>query len=75
LPVYQSPGLDRFYAFCCWFYRFQTDFIVCGIAPFKDMLLLLAYMVDDIDEIAHIGASEGSESKVCDRMLIFSIGF
>lgn len=31
------------------------------------MLLLLAYMVDDIDEIAHIGASEGSESKVRDK--------
>ncbi|CAH1766839.1 14882_t:CDS:10 [Entrophospora sp. SA101] len=27
---------------------FQTDFIVCGIAPFKDMIVLLAYITDDI---------------------------
>ena len=47
-----------------YLYRFQTDFIVCGIAPFKDMLLLLAYVVDDIDEIANITGSERSERKV-----------
>ncbi|CAG8500991.1 4625_t:CDS:10 [Ambispora gerdemannii] len=27
---------------------FRTDFIVCGIAPFKDMMLLMAYITDDI---------------------------
>ncbi|CAG8660098.1 10427_t:CDS:10, partial [Acaulospora colombiana] len=26
----------------------QTDFIVCGIAPFNDMTLLLAYLTDEI---------------------------
>lgn len=30
---------------------FQTDYIVCGIAPFNDTLLLLAYIIDD-DETA-----------------------
>lgn len=47
--------------------RFQTDFIVCGIAPFKDMLLLMAYVVDDIDEIAHVTSSERNERKVLFR--------
>jgi hypothetical protein len=48
----------------CHCYRFQTDFIVCGIAPFKDMLLLMAYVVDDIDEIAHVTSSDKNERKV-----------
>lgn len=46
---------------------FQTDFIVCGIAPFKDMLLLMAYVVDDIDEIAHVTSSERNERKLAKR--------
>ncbi|KAG0246211.1 hypothetical protein B0O80DRAFT_409983 [Mortierella sp. GBAus27b] len=46
---------------------FQTDFIVCGIAPFNDMLLLLAYMVDNIEEIAHISGSEKNERKLAKR--------
>ncbi|KAG0255570.1 Vacuolar protein sorting-associated protein 41 [Mortierella polycephala] len=46
---------------------FQTDFIVCGIAPFKDMLLLMAYVVDDIDEIAHMTDAERSERKLAKR--------
>ncbi|KAG0200623.1 Vacuolar protein sorting-associated protein 41 [Mortierella sp. GBA30] len=46
---------------------FQTDFIVCGIAPFKDMLLLMAYVVDDIDEIAHITDADRSERKLAKR--------
>ncbi|KAI8596985.1 hypothetical protein EDD21DRAFT_230782 [Dissophora ornata] len=46
---------------------FQTDFIVCGIAPFKDMLLLMAYAVDDIDEIAHISGSEMNARKLSKR--------
>ncbi|KAG0031903.1 Vacuolar protein sorting-associated protein 41 [Podila clonocystis] len=46
---------------------FQTDFIVCGIAPFKEMLLLMAYNVDNIDEIAHISGSETNERKMAKR--------
>ncbi|KAF9282310.1 Vacuolar protein sorting-associated protein 41 [Mortierella alpina] len=46
---------------------FQTDFIVCGIAPFKDMLLLMAYVVDDIDEIAHITDAEMNQPKLAKR--------
>ncbi|KAF9428093.1 Vacuolar protein sorting-associated protein 41 [Podila epigama] len=46
---------------------FQTDFIVCGIAPFKEMLLLMAYNVDDIEEIAHISGSERNERKMAKR--------
>ncbi|KAF9186758.1 Vacuolar protein sorting-associated protein 41 [Haplosporangium sp. Z 767] len=46
---------------------FQTDFIVCGIAPFKDMLLLMAYVVDDIDEIAHMTDAERNERKLAKR--------
>lgn len=29
------------------------------------MLLLMAYIVDDIDEIAHISGAERNERKVC----------
>ncbi|KAF9386684.1 Vacuolar protein sorting-associated protein 41, partial [Podila verticillata] len=46
---------------------FQTDFIVCGIAPFGKMLLLMAYNVDNIDEIAHISGSETTERKMAKR--------
>lgn len=28
--------------------RFLTEFIVCGIAPFNDMILVLAYLTDEI---------------------------
>lgn len=28
--------------------RFRTEFIVCGIAPFNDMILVLAYLTDEI---------------------------
>ncbi|KAG9300436.1 hypothetical protein G9A89_010061 [Geosiphon pyriformis] len=27
---------------------FRTDFIVCGIAPFQEMILIMAYLTDDI---------------------------
>ncbi|KAF8929973.1 Vacuolar protein sorting-associated protein 41 [Haplosporangium bisporale] len=44
-----------------------VDFIVCGIAPFGKMLLLMAYNVDNIDEIAHITGSETTERKMAKR--------
>ncbi|RUP49413.1 hypothetical protein BC936DRAFT_142590 [Jimgerdemannia flammicorona] len=29
---------------------FQTEYIVCGICPFNDMYILLAYLVDELEE-------------------------
>ncbi|KAF9307478.1 Vacuolar protein sorting-associated protein 41 [Mortierella antarctica] len=65
-----SPRADLFKCRLCWrsdTELFQTDFIVCGIAPFKEMLLLMAYNVDNIDEIAHISGSETNERKMAKR--------
>ncbi|RUS21513.1 vacuolar protein sorting-associated protein 41 [Endogone sp. FLAS-F59071] len=46
---------------------FQTEFIVCGISPFNDMFVLLAYLVDDLDEKSTLEDSSEEKRKLAKR--------
>ena len=49
--------------------RITTDFIVCGIAPFKDMMLLLAYTNADMHQHEETDDPEKQKRQVIMRNL------